>query len=85
MAMRRQLMKQMNINKMMNMMPRRRRRRRNTMLLSLLGLGIAGGATAAYTMRKGKGNEKVKHLFRNLTSKADNIDINNILKPTLSK
>jgi hypothetical protein len=84
MAMRRQLMKQMNINKMMNMMPRRRRRR-NTMLLSLLGLGIAGGATAAYTMRKGKGKEKVKHLFRNLTSKADNIDINNILKPTLSK
>lgn len=85
MAMPRQLIRQMNMNRLMRMMPRRRNRR-NTMLLSILGLvGIAGGATAAYTMRKGKGNEKVKRMFNNLSNKAGNINLNNILKPTVSK
>lgn len=59
----------------------RRRNKRGALWLSLLGLGIAGGATA-YTMRRGKSNLNIKHFMQRIARKTKNMDLTNAFNPT---
>lgn len=68
----------MNINKMTNMMVNRKRKNRNTLLLSLLGVTVAGGATylGMKKNKKGNGNEngnglQIQNMLRNVTDKVN--------------
>ncbi|MCU9613572.1 hypothetical protein OEV98_08370 [Caldibacillus lycopersici] len=64
------LMRTMNVNKVMAMLPNQRKKSRNKWLFSLLGLGLAGGAV--YSMSKGKSNNSnkaIQNIMKQITNK----------------
>lgn len=73
------MMRKMGINRAARMISRRKNNR-NTLLISLLGIGIAGGATAYMT--KGKTNGNMKKMVNQLVKKTGNINLNGMLKTT---
>lgn len=56
---------------MINMM-QRRRNNRNKLWLSLVGIGLAGGATA-YSMSRGKSNETMQQLVKKASNTFGNM------------
>lgn len=65
------------------MIVRRRNRRRNTLLLSMLGIGLAGGATA-YSMTKRKNSTNMKNMMQQFVNKAGNLNLNKMMKTSSS-
>lgn len=64
-------MRYLNVNKMVNRM-QKRRNSRNKFWLSLVGIGLAGGATA-YSMSRGKSNDTMQQLFKKASNSIGNM------------
>lgn len=75
-ALKRSWMRFMNKNRLLSVLMRKKNKR-NTLLFSLLGLGLAGGATA-FGMMRGKNNNSIQQIIQKASNSIQNFTPNKL-------